>query len=33
MNEPITWNYAEARRQIRNADLLLFRRRDRIDAA
>ena len=28
MNEPTFSSYAEARRQIRNADLLLFRRRD-----
>ncbi len=28
MNEPILMNYAEARHEIRNADLLLFRRRN-----
>jgi hypothetical protein len=30
MNEPIPMNYAEARCDIRNADLLLFRRRNRV---
>jgi hypothetical protein len=30
MNEPILLNYADARREIRNADLLLFRRRNRL---
>jgi hypothetical protein len=30
MNQPILTTYADARREIRNADLLLFRRRNRL---